>query len=151
MGIKRELMLKLIENEEKKMEEELKKELDNFFGKYPEIRKAVMDFLAKSPEEVYSVDEIAAVLKPTKIICETIKKIDEECEQKGHCSGCKNEKSDSCQSKHQCKPECQCNEEKKLCKLCFTFLCEYLSIMVDAEDIDIFNWKGMSFLGIHRD
>lgn len=140
--IKRETVMKMVLEEEKREKEQIAKIKEKLAG----LRQAITGLLATTPEDLWTLFELGKALKPSKIVCETIKRFQAEAESDSeHCQECH-----KCQSENQeCNQQCECETAPNLCDTCINFLFQVVQFMASEKEIDMFGMGNIILVGIH--
>ncbi len=140
--IKRKTVMEMVAEGEKREKEQTAKIEEKLAG----LRRAVAELVATRPEDLWTLSELGKALKPSKIVCETLKKFQAEAENESErCEGCR-----GCQdADKECGPRCECETLPNLCDVCMNFLFQALNFMAIQKEIDAFSFHGEILVGIH--
>jgi hypothetical protein len=140
--IKRKTVMKMVLEEERREKEQTAKIKEKLAG----LRSAVTGLVAATPEDLWTLPELGRALKPSKIVCETVKKFQDEAKNEPeHCQGCR-----GCQDEEkECKPQCECETSPNLCDTCMNFLFQAVQFMAEEKEVDIFGMGNIMLIGIH--
>lgn len=137
--VKRETVMKMVLEEERREKEQAAKIKEKLAG----LRDAVTALVATTPENLWTLPELGKALKPSKIVCETVKKFQAEAKSE-HCQGCH-----GCHGGEECEPQCGCETLPNLCDICMNFLFQAVQFMAGEKEIDIFGMGNILLVGIH--
>lgn len=137
--IKREIVMKMLAEEERREKEEIAKIKE----KLTDLREAIIGILTTTPEDLWTFEELSEALKPSKIICETAKKFQtgNEPEPYRECSACENDE--------ECNNQCECEKSPNLCNNCLGFLFEVIQLMAREKEVDVFGMGNIVLIGIY--
>ncbi len=136
--IKREIVMKMVQESETRQKEEIAKIKEKLAG----LRKAVTDLVATTPEDLWTLPELGKALKQLKIVCLTTKKFAEE----SLCDSCHKE----CDAPEEYNPPaCECEKTPNLCEVCMVFLFEAIQLMGAEKEIDVFGMGNVMLIGMH--
>ena len=140
--IKRETIMKMVLEEERREKEQIAKTKEKLAG----LRQAVVGLLTTTPEDLWTLPELGKALKPSKIVCETVKIFQAEAESESeHCQSCQ-----GCHGeKQECEPQCECEKIPNLCNICMGFLFQAVQFMAAEKEIDVFGMGNIMLIGIH--
>ena len=137
--IKRETIMKMVLEEERREKEQIAKTKEKLAG----LRQAVVELLTTTPEDLWTLPELGKALKSSKIVCETVKIFQAEAESEPeHCQGCHS-------GERECEPRCECETLPNLCDICMNFLFQAVQFMAGEKEIDVFIMGNFILIGIH--
>ncbi len=149
--MKRSVILDALELAEKERRKLWQTQNAEVLKKLADLKTAIINFLPQNPEDLISLDALEKLLKPSKIVCKTLKKFESKKPAENTENSCAPSKCGGCKSScGENSKKCECENTPNLCPRCMNFLARVLNIMIDLKEIDGFVLH-LLWLGRHKE